>query len=75
MTAGVGGSTAELELATLAPPPGRPPAIDRVEYEVRLTKAHRLMATLGADALIVGAGASLHYSRASVGAPPNVWWR
>jgi Xaa-Pro dipeptidase len=61
MTKDVGGSTAEVELAALKPPARRAAAIDAAEYEARLEKARRLMAALGADALLVGAGASLRY--------------
>ncbi len=61
MTAGVGGSTAERELAEITPHPACPPAIGKTEHQERLSKARRLTADLGAEALIVGAGASLRY--------------
>lgn len=61
MTLGVGGSTMDLQLAGLSPRPGRPPAIAAAEYAARLERARVLTATLGADALLVGAGASLRY--------------
>lgn len=61
MTLGVGGSTMDLQLAGLSPRPGRPPAIAVAEYEARLERARVLTAALGADALLVGAGASLRY--------------
>jgi Xaa-Pro dipeptidase len=61
MTLGVGGSTMDLRLAGLSPRPGRPPAIAVREYEARLERARGLTAALGADALLVGAGASLRY--------------
>ncbi len=61
MTAGVGGSTVQLELAGLEPPSGRPAAIGKADHEARLAKARGLTADLGAGALIVGAGASLRY--------------
>jgi len=61
MTAGVGGSTAERQLADMAPPPGRPAAIGKAEHHQRLAKAQGLTTQLGADTLIVGAGASLRY--------------
>jgi Xaa-Pro dipeptidase len=61
MTLGVGGSTMDLQLARLSPRPGRPAAIAVAEYEARLERARVLTATLGADALLVGAGASLRY--------------
>jgi len=61
MTLGVGGSTMEVQLAGLSPRPGRPSAISAVEYEARLERARVLTAALGADALLVGAGASLRY--------------
>ena len=55
---GIGGSTAEAELAGLGPWPEPAPAITRAERLARLAKAQSLMTT---DALIVGAGASLRY--------------
>jgi Xaa-Pro dipeptidase len=61
MTLGVGGSTMDLQLAGLSPRPGRPLAIAVAEYAARLERARLLTATLGADALLVGAGASLRY--------------
>jgi Xaa-Pro dipeptidase len=61
MTLGVGGSTMDQQLAGLSPRPGRPPAIAAAEYEARLERARGLAAALGADALLVGAGASLRY--------------
>jgi Xaa-Pro dipeptidase len=39
----------------------RPPRITRAELESRLEKARALMVQIGADALLIGAGASLHY--------------
>ncbi|MDG2531091.1 M24 family metallopeptidase [Caulobacter endophyticus] len=61
MTLGVGGSTMAAELAGLSPRAGRPPAIGAAEYAARLEKARRLTRALGADALLIGAGASLRY--------------
>jgi Xaa-Pro dipeptidase len=61
MTLGVGGSTADLQLAGLLPRPGRPPAIALAEHGERLEQARALTAALGGDALLVGAGASLRY--------------
>ena len=61
MTRGVGGSTAEVELADLAPPAHRAAKIGLAEYGARLDKARALMAGIGADALMIGAGASLRY--------------
>jgi Xaa-Pro dipeptidase len=58
---GIGGSTAEQELADLKPWPNPAPPISREEREARLARAQALMGDLGADALIVGAGASLRY--------------
>ncbi|MBW8813588.1 MAG: aminopeptidase P family protein [Caulobacterales bacterium] len=55
---GVGGSTAEQELAQLGPWPSPAPPITRDERLARLAKAQALMTT---DALVVGAGASLRY--------------
>ncbi len=53
-------STADKELAGLTPPPAAP-AITVAERLGRIDKARRLMHDLGADALLVGAGASLNY--------------
>ena len=61
MSHGIGGSTADAELATLAPWPDPAPAITATERGQRLAKAQALMAASGADALIVGAGPSLRY--------------
>jgi len=61
MTKDVGGSTAEAELAALKPPARRAPPIGAEEHQARLDKARGLMAALGADALLIGAGASLRY--------------
>ena len=61
MTKDVGGSTVEAELATLKPPSHRAAPIAAPEYAARLEKARGLMATLGADALLISAGASLRY--------------
>ena len=60
MTKGVGGSSAEIELAGVVAPP-RPPAIARAEIEARLERARALMGEVGADVMLVGAGASLRY--------------
>lgn len=61
MTKGIGGSTAAAELSALAPwpEPAAPVAID--ERLGRIEQARRLMREEGADALLVGAGASLLY--------------
>ncbi|QUD87769.1 M24 family metallopeptidase [Phenylobacterium montanum] len=69
MTQGVGGSTAEAELKTLAPPPGRPPAIQPAEYAARLAKARRLTAETGAQALLIHAGDSLRYFTGAAWSP------
>jgi Xaa-Pro dipeptidase len=58
---GIGGSTAAAELAELKPWPNPAPPISRTEREARLAKAQGLMTGIGADAMIVGAGASLRY--------------
>jgi Xaa-Pro dipeptidase len=58
---GIGGSTAEQELSALRPWPNPAPPIAREEREARLAKAQGLMAAIGAEAMIVGAGASLRY--------------
>ncbi|MBC6981717.1 Xaa-Pro peptidase family protein [Caulobacter sp. 17J80-11] len=61
MTKGVGGSTAERELAGLGRWAAPAPRIDAAERERRMERARALMTTIGADALIVNAGASLRY--------------
>jgi len=58
---GIGGSTAEAELASLAPWANPAPAITAAERTQRLAQAQALMADLGADAMIIGAGPSLRY--------------
>lgn len=61
MSSGIGGSSIAAELASLGPWADVAPAISVAEREARLDKARRLMAEMGADALLVGAGASLLY--------------
>src|SRR5438445_7647369 len=61
MSNGIGGSTAEAELAALAPWPNPAPAITAAERAQRIARAQALMADIGAEALIVGAGPSLRY--------------
>jgi Xaa-Pro dipeptidase len=61
MTSGIGGSTAETELAALAPWPNPAPPITTAERAQRIARAQALMAAIGADAIIVGAGPSLRY--------------
>jgi Xaa-Pro dipeptidase len=61
MTKGVGGSTGAAELALIRPRTQRGLPISTLEYATRLETARRFMAEMGADALIVGAGASLRY--------------
>ncbi len=61
MTNGIGGSTAQAELAKMAPWPTPAPAITAVERAQRMARAQALMGEIGADALIVGAGPSLRY--------------
>ena len=60
MTKGVGGSSAEAELAGIVAAP-RPPVVAPTEIEARLERARGLMGEVGADALLIGAGASLRY--------------
>lgn len=55
------GSTIEAELAALAPFASPAPAITRDERLARIERARKLTRDAGADALIVGAGASLNY--------------
>jgi Xaa-Pro dipeptidase len=57
----IGGSTADAELATLTPWPVRAPAISVAERMGRIARARAATAALGADALLVNAGASLRY--------------
>ncbi|SEH15390.1 Xaa-Pro dipeptidase [Sphingopyxis sp. YR583] len=61
MTSGIGGSTAAQELAAITPWADRAAPITATEREARIEKARRLMRENGADALLVGAGASLRY--------------
>ena len=61
MSSGIGGSTAEVELAALAAWPNPAPAITAAERGERMRCAQSLMAELGADALVIGAGPSLRY--------------
>lgn len=57
----IGGSSADTELAALGPWRERAPSIETVEREARVERARELMADVGADAMIVGAGPSLQY--------------
>jgi Xaa-Pro dipeptidase len=61
MTKGVGGSTAERELAQIGPWTERAAPISRDEYIARQERARALLDHIGADSLIVGAGHSLRY--------------
>lgn len=61
MTHGIGGSTAEAELEELAPWPTPAAPLTQAERLDRLARARVLMDEIGADALIIGAGASLRY--------------
>ena len=61
MTRGVGGSTAARELDSLEPWAEHAPAITSGERDARLDRARELTAAAGADALLIGAGASLRY--------------
>jgi len=61
MTKGVGGSTFERELADLRPWERRAAPIGAQERLERLERARALMATIGADALLVRGGPSLRY--------------
>lgn len=56
----IGGSTPAVELAALSPRE-RPAAITPAEHRARIEAARRRTESLGADALIVGAGPSLRY--------------
>ena len=61
MTSGIGGSTAEAELASLEPWRDPAPAIGADERAARMARARTLMGEIGAEAMIVGAGPSLRY--------------
>jgi len=61
MSKGVGGSTPGIELAKISAPPLRRPPIAEPEFLARHDLARALMAEIEADALIIGAGASLRY--------------
>jgi Xaa-Pro dipeptidase len=61
MGSGIGGSGAEAELATLGPWPNPAPPIAAGERGERMARAQALMAEIGADAILVGAGPSLRY--------------
>lgn len=57
----IGGSTPQAELADLSPWPTPAPPISTQEHRDRLDLARSLTEGLGADALVVNAGASLRY--------------
>jgi Xaa-Pro dipeptidase len=61
MTKGIGGSTAQDQLADLRPWTERAAPIAREERLARLERARQLTRDAGADALLVGAGMSLRY--------------
>ncbi len=57
----IGGSTAERELASLSPWASPAPVITAQERARRMDRARELTAQMGADAILIGAGASLRY--------------
>ncbi len=57
----IGTSDAATQLAAIAPPAVRVPAIAAAEYAARLDSARALTAVAGAGALLIHAGASLRY--------------
>ena len=61
MTHGIGGSTAEIELAKLSNMTADMQPISNAEYQARIQKAQSLMHKEGVDALYVNAGTSLRY--------------
>jgi Xaa-Pro dipeptidase len=61
MTCGIGGSTSGEQLAGLAPWSEPATPITRDERLARIDKARQLLGGLEADALLIGAGASLRY--------------
>lgn len=61
MTIGVGGSTADKELAKLTDMTRGVAAITRAEYQARIDKAQAHMSRIGMDALYLNAGTNLYY--------------
>jgi Xaa-Pro dipeptidase len=61
MNHGIGGSSAQMELASIGAWPQPAAPIGSEERVSRLTHARRLMAQVGVDAMIVNAGANLRY--------------
>lgn len=61
MTRGIGGSTAVDQLAQLSTWSALAPPICKDEYANRIEHARQIMGETGADAVLVGAGASLRY--------------
>lgn len=61
MTKGIGGATAASQLLDLTHWKNCAPPIGREEREARVEKARRLIGETNADALLIGAGASLAY--------------
>ena len=61
MTTGIGGSTPERQLSEIAPFTERPPGISKDERRRRIENARAAMARAGANAMIIGAGASMRY--------------
>jgi Xaa-Pro dipeptidase len=61
VTNGIGGSSAQKELAAITPWAAIAPPIAVAEREARIAKARDRMGEQGADALLIGAGASLNY--------------
>ena len=57
----IGGSTAAAELAAIRPWAATAPATDRTERLARIERARALTEGMGADALLISAGASLRY--------------
>jgi len=57
----IGGSTAADELAGIVPWAARAPAISRAERLQRIERARAFTEAMGADALLINAGASLRY--------------
>lgn len=61
MTLGVGGSSAEIELAKLTDMTTDISPISSVEFELRIKKAQELMADNNIDAMYLNAGTNLYY--------------
>lgn len=71
----IGGLSLAMAHAQLVPWREQAPPIQLQEYRQRLARARELLRAQGADALLIGAGASLRYFTGCHGAPASAWWR